>query len=325
VTPQGPAGSSEPEGADGEHLERLRRERLEMDDRVPRSEGDSLPEFDEQLSSSSVDDVLWRIDRELVGLAAVKLAVRDMARRLLADSMRSRSDSSVVRQAVFLTFSGPPGTGKSTVARRVAELLFRLRYSRKGHLVVANRDDLVSRTQGEGVAKVREVFKRAQGGTLLMDDGFLPWIGDPADYAVEAIGAIPQQMQINREEVAVVLCGDKPRLDEFFAKHPSLLARTTQKIEFPSYSVDELMQIAHLLAERLNYELSPAAGSVLEEFLAAGLREPEFAFARTVRDAIDRARLAQAERIYDLPVSTTAHDRRLIAEEDLRKGVAPLA
>ncbi|MHB1870251.1 MAG: CbbX protein [Steroidobacteraceae bacterium] len=249
---------------------------------------------------SHVGEVLESLDRELIGLAPVKRRIRDIAALLLIDKLRQVHGLSAGAPALHMSFTGNPGTGKTTVAMRMAEILHRLGYVRKGHLVAVTRDDLVGQYIGHTAPKTREVLKRAMGGVLFIDEAYYLYRPEnERDYGQEAIEILLQVMENQREDLVVIFAGYKQRMDTFFHSNPGLSSRVAHHIEFPDYSAEELIAIAQLMLEQMHYRLSPAALAALEEYIERRRTQPHFANARSIRNALDRARLRQASRLFE--------------------------
>ncbi|KWX04111.1 CbbX [Carbonactinospora thermoautotrophica] len=263
--------------------------------------------------SSGIDEVLDTLDRELVGLEPVKTRIREIAALLLVDRVRQRFGLSSSRPNLHMSFTGSPGTGKTTVAMRMAELLHRLGYLERGHLVAVTRDDLVGQYVGHTAPKTKEVLKRAMGGVLFIDEAYYLYRAEnERDYGQEAIEILLQVMENQREDLVVILAGYKDRMDSFFASNPGMSSRIAHHIHFPDYNIDELMAIARLMLGKENYHFSEAAEHTFHEYLERRMRQPRFANARSVRNALERARLRQANRL----VSATG---RTWGREDLMR------
>ena len=249
---------------------------------------------------SHVGEVLESLDRELIGLAPVKRRIRDIAALLLIDKLRQVHGLSAGAPALHMSFTGNPGTGKTTVAMRMAEILHRLGYVRKGHLVAVTRDDLVGQYIGHTAPKTREVLKRAMGGVLFIDEAYYLYRPEnERDYGQEAIEILLQVMENQREDLVVIFAGYKQRMDTFFHSNPGLSSRVAHHIDFPDYSAEELIAIAQLMLEQMHYRLSPAAFAALGEYIERRRTQPHFANARSIRNALDRARLRQASRLFE--------------------------
>lgn len=271
-------------------------------------------------AQSGVGDVLAKLDEELVGLAPVKTRIREIAHLLLIDTMRRDTGLATQKVPLHMSFTGPPGTGKTTVALRVAQVLATLGYVRKGHVVVATRDDLVGQYVGHTAPKTKEILKRAMGGVLFIDEAYYLYRPEnERDYGVEAIEILLQVMEEQREDLVVVFAGYKDRMDRFFTANPGLRSRVAHHIDFPDYSIDELVAIAHLMLRQLNYQFAPQAERVFREYLERRSHQPNFANARSVRNAIDRARLRAANRLFECSGEVTRSDLMTIAAEDLLK------
>jgi probable Rubsico expression protein CbbX len=274
----------------------------------------------EAYEASNVGEVLGKLDRELIGLAPVKTRIREIAHLLLIDKLRSSVGLASEPPPLHMSFTGRPGTGKTTVAMRMAQVLHRLGYIRKGHLVVATRDDLVGQYIGHTAPKTREVLKRAMGGVLFIDEAYYLYKPEnERDYGGEAIEILLQVMENQREDLVVIFAGYKDQMDRFFSSNPGLSSRVANHIDFPDYSIEELIAIAHLMLERLNYEFTPAAETTFAEYVALRMKQPHFANARSIRNAIDRARLRQATRLFETGGTVTQADLKAIDEADLRK------
>ena len=249
-------------------------------------------------AETGVDGVLAELDRDLVGLAPVKRRIAQIAALLLVDRTRARFGIEAVRPNLHMSFTGSPGTGKTTVALRMAELLKSLGYLRRGHLVSVTRDDLVGQYVGHTAPKTKEVVKRAMGGVLFVDEAYYLYRAEnERDYGQEAIEILLQVMENNRDDLVVIFAGYADRMDEFFASNPGLSSRVAHHLAFPDYTVEELERIGHLMVSGLGYELSAPARQVLREYLELRVRRPRFANARSVRNAVERARLRQASRL----------------------------
>jgi probable Rubsico expression protein CbbX len=264
--------------------------------------GDARVDLTEVRKETGVDEVLEALDRELIGLAPVKGRIREVAALLLVDRTRARFGISSPTPNLHMSFTGSPGTGKTTVAMRMSDLLHRLGYLRRGHLVSVTRDDLVGQYVGHTAPKTKEVIKRAMGGVLFIDEAYYLYRQDnERDYGQESIEILLQVMENNRDDLVVILAGYADRMDEFFRSNPGMSSRIAHHIDFPDYSVDELDQIGRMMAEELGYRFSDAALAALHEYVEHRKRQPRFANARSVRNAVERARLRQARRLMDDP------------------------
>jgi len=260
---------------------------------------------------TGVPDVLDELERDLVGLAPVKARIRDIAALLLVDRGRRLVGLPAEPPSLHMCFTGNPGTGKTTVAMRMAEILHRLGYVRKGHLVAVTRDDLVGQYIGHTAPKTREVLKRAMGGVLFIDEAYYLYRPEnERDYGQEAIEILLQVMENHRDDLVVILAGYKDRMDTFFQSNPGMASRIAHHIDFPDYGVDELYAISGLMLTKMGYRLAPDAEVALREYIARRITQPHFANARSVRNALDRARLRQASRL----VAATG---RAVSRDDL--------
>jgi len=267
---------------------------------------------------TQVDTVLDRLDSELVGLGPVKTRIREIAALLVIDRLRREHGLESERPSLHMCFTGNPGTGKTTVARRMAEILHRLGYVERGHLVAVTREDLVGQYVGHTAPKTREILKKAYGGVLFIDEAYYLYRPEnERDYGQEAIEILLQAMENERHRLVVILAGYRARMDEFFNSNPGMQSRVAHHIEFPDFSVDELLQIADLMLEQRAYSLSPEARRVFREYVERRRRRPRFAHGRSIRNAIDRARLRQAGRLFDSDAVPGRHELVTIEAEDI--------
>ena len=271
-------------------------------------------------SESGAAEVLEQLDRELIGLAPVKTRIHEIAALLLVDQARQQLELPSTAPGLHMSFTGRPGTGKTTVAQRMSQILHRLGYLRKGHVVSATRDDLVGQYVGHTAPKTKEMLKRAQGGVLFIDEAYYLYKPDnERDYGAEAIEILLQEMENNSSDVVVIFAGYKERLDTFYRSNPGLSSRVAHHLDFPDYSNDELMAIATLLLDAQNYRFSSDAKAAFEEYIERRRLLPFFANARSIRNALDRARLRQANRLFArLDQPATRDDLITIESSDIR-------
>ncbi len=247
---------------------------------------------------SGVDDVLAGLNRELVGLEPVKTRIAEIAALLLVDRMRARFGVNAPQPTLHMCFTGNPGTGKTTVALRMADLLHRLGYLRRGHLVSVTRDDLVGEYVGHTAPKTKDVIKRAMGGVLFIDEAYYLYkVENDRDYGSESIEILLQVMENHRDDLVVILAGYADKMDQFFSANPGMQSRIAHHITFPDYTVGELEDIALLMTDELGYRFSDEAREVLHRYLELRIEQPWFANARSVRNALERARLRHARRL----------------------------
>jgi probable Rubsico expression protein CbbX len=252
------------------------------------------------LVETGVSEVLDELDRELVGLVPVKTRIREIASLLVVDKARAALGVEGAKPSLHMCFTGNPGTGKTTVAMRMATILHRLGHVRRGHLVAVTRDDLVGQYIGHTAPKTKEVLKRAMGGVLFIDEAYYLYRPEnERDYGQEAIEILMQVMENQREDLVVIFAGYKGRMDTFFQSNPGLGSRVAHHIDFPDYSVDELGEIAERMVAALGLRLSAPGRQALGEYLQLRREQPNFANARSLRNALDRARLRQARRLLE--------------------------
>jgi probable Rubsico expression protein CbbX len=278
------------------------------------------PSLEAELAESQVAEVLDKLDAELVGLAPVKSRIRDICALLLVDRLRSRLNLNTGAPSLHMSFTGNPGTGKTTVALRMADILHRLGYVRKGHLVAVTRDDLVGQYIGHTAPKTREILKRAMGGVLFIDEAYYLYRPEnERDYGQEAIEMLLQQMEDHRDDLVVILAGYKDRMQQFFRSNPGLSSRIAHHIDFPDYTSAELLEIGQLMLKQMQYALSREAEAVLREYIELRQTQPNFSNARSIRNALDRARLRQATRLLaQRNKALSARELMTIEAQDIR-------
>ncbi len=255
---------------------------------------------------SNAADVLDKLDAELVGLKPVKTRIREIAALLVVAKARANIGLQVNAPSLHMSFSGNPGAGKTTVALRMAEILHRLGYVRKGHLVAVTRDDLVGQYIGHTAPKTKEVLKKAMGGVLFIDEAYYLYRPEnERDYGQEAIEILLQVMENQRDDLVVILAGYKDRMETFFRSNPGMSSRIAHHIDFPDYQPDELMAITLLMLKKNEYRFSQAAVSAFTGYIEKRMQQPHFANARSMRNALDRIQLRQANRLFarkDVPL-----------------------
>ena len=265
----------------------------------------------EVLAGSQVEAVLQELDDDLVGLVPVKARIRDIAALLVIDKLRINLGLTSQAPSLHMCFSGNPGTGKTTVALRMAQILHRLGYVRKGHLVSVTRDDLVGQYIGHTAPKTKEVLKRAMGGVLFIDEAYYLYRPEnERDYGQEAIEILLQVMENQRDDLVVILAGYHDRMETFFQSNPGMRSRIAHHLDFPDYAADELLHISNKTLAQQNYRFGEGAQEAFGQYLALRIRQPQFANARSVRNALDRARLRQASRLF-------ADRNRVLTADDL--------
>ena len=271
-------------------------------------------------AEATVEDLLATLDRDLVGLAPVKTRIREIAALLLIEKLRAAVGLSAGSPSLHMSFTGNPGTGKTTVALRMAEILHRLGYVRKGHLVSVTRDDLVGQFIGHTAPKTKEVLKRAMGGVLFIDEAYyLHRPENERDYGQEAIEILLQVMENQRDDIVVILAGYRDRMERFFQSNPGMSSRIAHHVEFPDYDGEELHGIALLMLEKMQYRFSAAADAAFVEYIGRRQTQANFANARSIRNALDRARLRQANRLFGRRGATLTRDELMTIEaEDIR-------
>jgi len=269
---------------------------------------------------SNIEEVLADLDRELVGLQPVKTRIGEIASLLLVGRLREEQGFNSDRPTLHMSFTGRPGTGKTTVALRMAKILHHLGYVRRGHLVVATRDDLVGQYVGHTAPKTKEVIKRALGGVLFIDEAYYLYRPEnERDYGQEAIEMLLQVMENQRDDLVVILAGYRERMETFFHSNPGFHSRVAHHLDFPDYSLEELMGIADLMLSRQQYAFDDDSRRAFQDYLERRMRQPHFANARSVRNAIDRAKLRQANRLVRVPGSLPREELARLDADDIRQ------
>jgi probable Rubsico expression protein CbbX len=260
---------------------------------------DTLIDLQSAYDGVGIQAMLDELDRELIGLRPVKARIREIAALLVVDRARQQVGLETTPPSLHMSFTGRPGTGKTTVAERMSKILHGLGYVRKGHVVMATRDDLVGQYIGHTAPKTREMLKKAMGGVLFIDEAYYLYRPEnERDYGAEAIEILLQVMEGNRDDLVVIFAGYKERMDIFYQSNPGLSSRVANHIDFPDYSAAELLAIAQLILAAENYRFSEEASLAFAEYIQRRMQLPFFANARSIRNAIDRARMRQANRLF---------------------------
>ena len=268
---------------------------------------------------SDIGPLLAELDRDLIGLQPVKNRIREIAAYLLVAKARRQLGLEASTPTLHMAFTGNPGTGKTTVALRMAGILHRLGYVRKGHLVSVTRDDLVGQYIGHTAPKTKEVLKRAMGGVLFIDEAYYLYRPEnEKDYGQEAIEILLQVMENQRDDLVVILAGYADRMQTFFSANPGFRSRIAHHIDFPDYTDAELYRIAEVIAEKEGYHFDEGAKAALGDYIVARRAQPDFANARSIRNAFDRARLRQAIRLFESGGTVDAEALSTITAEEIR-------
>jgi len=271
-------------------------------------------------AESNIGETIGQLDHDLVGLLPVKTRIREIAALLLVESARRGLGIQTEPPSLHMSFTGNPGTGKTTVARRMADVLHRLKYIRRNHVVTVSRDDLVGQYIGHTAPKTKEILKKAMGGVLFIDEAYYLYRPEnERDYGQEAIEILLQMMEDHRDDLVVILAGYKDRMDTFFRSNPGMASRIAHHIDFPDYSADELFRIAELMASSMHYRFNEAGQAAMREYIGLRMQQPRFSNARSIRNGIDRARLRMANRLFagrDQPLDRMALET--ITAEDIR-------
>ncbi len=277
-------------------------------------------DLDAAYRASNIQPILDELDRELVGLKPIKTRIREIAALLLVARLREQMGLSTEPPTLHMSFTGKPGTGKTTIALRMAKILHHLGYVRKGHLVVASRDDLVGQYVGHTAPKTKEMLKKAMGGVLFIDEAYYLYRPEnERDYGQEAIEMLLQVMENQRDDLVVILAGYKERMDTFFQANPGFHSRIAHHLDFPDYKLDELMAIAELMVQQQMYRFDEQSRQAFLEYLQLRMQQPHFANARSVRNAIDRLKLRQANRLVQRGGSIPKDELARIDAGDIRQ------
>jgi probable Rubsico expression protein CbbX len=268
---------------------------------------------------AGIQAMLDQLDVELIGLRPVKARIREIAALLVVDRARQQVGLETKPPSLHMSFTGRPGTGKTTVAARMSKILHGLSYVRKGHVVTATRDDLVGQYIGHTAPKTREMLKKAMGGVLFIDEAYYLYRPEnERDYGAEAIEILLQVMENNRDDLVVIFAGYKDRMDIFYQSNPGLSSRVANHIDFPDYNAEELLAIAQLVLAAENYRFSEEATAAFADYIHRRMQLPFFANARSIRNAIDRSRMRQANRLFSRPGSPlTKLDLMTIEADDI--------
>jgi probable Rubsico expression protein CbbX len=279
---------------------------------------DPAVDLQAEYDASGIQEVLDKLDEELIGLKPVKTRIREVAALLVVERLRKQMALSAETPTLHMCFTGNPGTGKTTVAVRMGEILKRLEYVREGHLVTVTRDDLVGQYIGHTAPKTKEVIKKAMGGVLFIDEAYYLYKPEnERDYGAESIEILLQVMENNRDDLVVILAGYKDKMDRFFHSNPGMRSRIAHHIDFPDYSRDELLAIARLMLAQQNYRFSEEGSAAFSQYIEKRMQQPHFANARSIRNALDRCRLRQANRLFGKGKGLTKTDLMTIEAEDI--------
>ena len=276
-----------------------------------------------EFKASNIQEVLDELDQDLVGLIPVKQRIREIAAYLLITKARLQLGIEAAKPSLHMCFTGNPGTGKTTVAMKMADILHRLGYIRQNHVVSVTRDDLVGQYIGHTAPKTKEVIKKAMGGVLFIDEAYYLYKPEnERDYGQESIEILLQTMENHRDDLVVILAGYQDRMGTFFKSNPGMSSRISHHVDFPDYDKNELLEITQLMADAMHYNLDKPALNAMQDYIQKRKQQPHFANARSIRNALDRARLRQANRIFNDAImhkkETTAADLSLITEADIR-------
>jgi probable Rubsico expression protein CbbX len=273
----------------------------------------------EEYENTEIQGILNILETELIGLKPVKNRIREISALLLVDRLRQKVGLTSSNPGLHMSFTGSPGTGKTTVALKMSDILYKLNYCRKGHLLTVTRDDLVGQYIGHTAPKTKEILKKALGGVLFIDEAYYLYKPDnERDYGSEAIEILLQVMENQRDDIVIIFAGYKDRMDKFYESNPGLSSRITNHVHFPDYSPTELLQIGINMIEEQQYQLTITAEHALIDYIKVRMDQPLFANARSIRNALDRARMRQANRVFESNTGVlTKSDLVTIQAEDI--------
>ena len=279
----------------------------------------SAVDLRQEFEAVEIAPVLAQLDQELIGLVPVKTRIREIASLLLIERIRRKMALATTFPTLHMSFTGNPGTGKTTVALRMAGILHRLGFVRRGHVINVTRDDLVGQYIGHTAPKTKEILKKAMGGVLFIDEAYYLYRPEnERDYGQESIEILLQVMESQREDLVVILAGYGDRMEKFFQSNPGFRSRIAHHIDFPDYSDAELLAIAELMLEQQNYRFVPEARDAFVRYIATRKAQPLFSNARSIRNALDRIRLRQANRLVEkLDRVVTSDDLMSIEAKDV--------
>ncbi|BDT87658.1 CbbX protein [Nocardia cyriacigeorgica] len=279
---------------------------------------DAVLDLAADVATADVEQVLTALDAELVGLTKVKRRVREIAALLVIERARARFGLESSRPTLHMSFTGGPGTGKTTVALRMAQMLHALGYVRAPKVHTVTRDDLVGQFIGHTAPKTKEALAKAAGGVLFIDEAYYLFRPEnERDYGQEVIEILLQEMENERGSLVVIFAGYPDRMDRFFSANPGLSSRVAHHLEFVDYTHAELLRIAELMVAGENFRFDDAAHTAFAEYLTVRMSRPRFSNARSVRNAIDRCRLRQARRLVDLGRPLTKGDLITLTDQDV--------
>jgi probable Rubsico expression protein CbbX len=279
----------------------------------------TLVNLKDEYNNSEIQGILDVLDEELIGLKPVKKRIREIAALLLIDRLRQKLGLTGSNPGLHMSFTGCQGTVKTTVGLKIADILYKLDYCRKGHLMTVTRDDLVGQYIGHTAPKTKEILKKAMGGVLFIDEAYYLYKPDnERDYGSEAIEILLQVMENQRDDIVIIFAGYKDRMDSFYESNPGLASRITNHVHFPDFEPQELRQIGINMIEEQQYQLTADAENALMDYIKVRMEKPLFANARSVRNALDRARMRQANRIFETSSDLlTKSDLVTIQAEDI--------
>jgi probable Rubsico expression protein CbbX len=278
---------------------------------------------------TGIENILFNLDKELIGLKEVKNRVREISSVLLFDRIREIQELPVLNSSLHMAFTGRTGTGKTSVAAKVALVLRNLGYLTKGHLTNVTREDLVGQYVGHTAPKTREQLQKAQGGVLFIDEAYQLYKPDnERDYGAEAIELLLQVMENQRDDLIIIFSGAKEKLEIFFNSNPGVSSRIGNHVDFVDYNVDELVSITKfILNNESRYKFNDETVKVLSFYIKQLIGFDAFANVRTIKIFINQLLSYQSIRVenqllktgkidYDSLVTILPEDFKYFSQDD---------
>jgi probable Rubsico expression protein CbbX len=250
-------------------------------------------------NQTGIEEILQTLDEELIGLKNVKNRVREICSVLLFDRIREIQELSRLNSSLHMSFTGRPGTGKTSVAAKIALVLRNLGYLSKGHITNVTREDLVGQYVGHTAPKTKEQLQKAQGGILFIDEAHHLYKPDnERDYGAEAIELLLQVMENQRDDLIMIFGGKKEKLEIFFNSNPGISSRIGNHIDFPDYNLNDLKDITKFLLHNQNrYKFTDETLTLLGFYIDQLIAFPAFANVRTIKVFLNQLFAYQAVRV----------------------------
>ena len=279
----------------------------------------TLINLQKEYKNTQIKRILNNLNKDLIGLKPIKSRIQEIAALLLIDKVKTKLGIKTVNPGLHMSFTGNPGTGKTLIGFKMADILYQLEYINKGHLLSVTRDDLVGQYIGHTAPKTKAILKKAKGGVLFIDEAYYLYKpNNERDYGSEAIEILLQVMENQRNDLVIIFAGYKKPMNKFYESNPGLFSRITNHINFPNYSIVELLQISKQILNEEQYQLTNESEISLTNLLEKEKEKNNFANARTIKNLLDKARLKQASRIFDNPTKVlTKYDLITLESMDI--------